>query len=495
MPGYWCSGCNDYHHTEDEDDEDQEEDEDAMPAQTQGFPGYMWRVDSRGIVIEYSYQYTDSNDDCFWLTCDNPERVYARTSNRAAERVMQSFLAEQGRLPCQAQLAALAYHDEDAEGCNGRNWRWVGQYTPISRVQFPRDGTRLVAAGPAMSCPHCAMRVAQVSGATLQTCGPIGPHGLDLLLPELVGEPARTPANYATTTNGGAIGTCCATCGFPGHNSRSCPKEFKFYDKVGIEIEGRWHDISEARRAAGDWSADTTGDGSISRSFATAASSMEIRTNPGTISHALKQLLALYPDETDSSCGMHVHISFADPLFCTQLMTNEFFEYFRGRFAAWGEAQGFLPSSNFFKRLRGENSFCQINTVAADPFNVDRYRQLNFSAWHSHKTLECRLLPMFRDSRHGVSAVLELMDIIHTWVAGAAEQHGASLPAHECSAVDMPEVFAVDNAFPIDTGEGAVSVGEFSLEIPDLPPLDAGMRRVAVTQDTLNALRALRLVA
>lgn len=450
-----------------------------MPATD--LPGYIWRIDASGQVLEECFFYTDSTDSYFWL--QDPSQAVRRegrnppSSNLGSAQVAEMLRGLGGGIPCQSALP---------EG-----WRWIGSYVPVANAVFPCGTSRMVAVADSTKCPHCAIAIGAPSIIVAGTEGD-GQYGL--LRPEVAGEPVRTPSNYAETIKAGAIGLCCSTCGFPGHNSRNCNNLFKFYDKVGIEIEGRWVDSSAvSRRANEEWEADVTGDGSIAGSLATRAQSREIRTKPGTISHAVKQLLDLYPDEADYSCGMHVHVSFADPLYLTQLMTKEFFEYFRARWATWGEAQGFLPTSNFFRRLRGGNSYCKINTPNPNPFSVDRYRQLNFSSYSVHKTLECRLLPMFRDSRHAVAAVVELMSMIYDWLTMAASEQLLPAAVLMPDALAIPAVFETDAKFEVDDYRDFNAEATHTLVIDELPPVPADHRRVALSRDRLANLRAMGL--
>lgn len=231
---------------------------------------------------------------------------------------------------------------------------------------------------------------------------------------------------YATSTNrditSSELSNACSNCGFMGHNSATCevlqPHSFL---KVGIEIEGRWvnaRNVEDRALAAG---LGATGDASIRRSPDNLnCTRHEFQTKPGTLRQAISQLLDFYPDETDSSCGMHVHVSYPNTDL-TLFYTDEFMVYARSRWETWGAKNGLDPNSQFFRRLRGENDYCNVNSIDEDRSMEanDRYQQYNFASWEKHETLECRLLPMFRRASLGVSAVIELVSIYEDWLNSA----------------------------------------------------------------------------
>jgi hypothetical protein len=128
---------------------------------------------------------------------------------------------------------------------------------------------------------------------------------------------------------------------------------------------------------------------------------------------------------------MHVHMSFLDKSSITMLTSEEFFQFFRDRFKAWGESRN--VKGEFWKRLNGENSYCRKNVTSDWHRNgapvtdaVDRYRHINFLAYGEHQTVEFRLLPMFRSAALGVAAVEELAAIVESYLAGAAMHHEAT---------------------------------------------------------------------
>jgi hypothetical protein len=264
---------------------------------------------------------------------------------------------------------------------------------------------------------------------------------------------------------------------------------------VGVEIEGRFLNVDDLAEEVDNAGLTHCEDGSIHDSPDSDCSAMEIQTIPGSLVEQLRQLSRFYPDEADGSCGMHVHVSFNDPCCITQLSTPEFVEYFHRRWRAWGESNKLLPFGQFFSRLTGGNDYCIANTErdCENPFNTDRYRQLNFAAWREHKTLECRLLPMFRDAKLAYSALVELLSIYEDWL-------GRDCPAivspHEIKMSDVGELAEAGPHFrkmEIDVDQYIVAPGisVAEIEIIDLPPVPPGMVRVCtVPRDRANLANA-----
>jgi hypothetical protein len=278
----------------------------------------------------------------------------------------------------------------------------------------------------------------------------------------------------------------CSNCGRIGHNARTCANPAKVHLKIGIEIEGRWLNRDTVIARAREAGLTACSDGSVTESPDTRARPYEIQTVPGSLREAIMQLVDFYPDETDQSCGMHVHVSFPSTVLSV-LNSQQFFDYYLEQWEAWGRENRVRAGSQFWRRLEGDNDYCVPNHYReqADVTSCDRYVQLNFSAWNEHKTVECRMLPMFRTARLGVLAVQKLIEIYETWL----DQHANSvLPA----VVVQPETYS---AGPVHTDvtlevndAGFVQRLAQELEVTEPPPLRPGMVRVAVTPDMSAAV-------
>lgn len=331
----------------------------------------------------------------------------------------------------------------------------------------------------------------------------------------------------------------CSNCNHVGHLAPTCEREQGLIDKIGIEVEGFWADLRAIQRVVSDkgWPGGNS-DGSLmardggcdecngshsctcdyctedhdtndcgyehecqcsmcecssscscyhpSRTTPT-CSAWEFQTRPGTLGEQIRALQVLYPDFTNSSAGMHVHLSFRDNEYgaAMSLGNVKFFSYWADRWTAWGKRLN--VKGQFWKRLQGENKYSSPNGMgdwAAGETSLlrtmDRRRQINFQAWNEHKTVEFRLLPMFRDCKIAISAVCELVSIIEDWllmedssfeVVGQITNHAPLTVVSECysltSNLETPtntNVVRVVHVAPVSKVEGIHIVPKVMLD-------------------------------
>lgn len=361
-------------------------------------------------------------------------------------------------------------------------------------------------------CPHCALvesrRILAERGALHQgACVICAVPGATIPsrytrstgLVEIAGE-TRPPDTGTLRDYTGAPGYACSNCGLLGHNSRGCERPKRHFDKIGVEVEGRFLRLNEMKVKADSLDATYSGDGSIYESPDSGAAGYEFKTKPGNLRETIEQVIALFPDETDSSCGMHVHMSF--PQDClTLLNTKAFFEFFWKRWEAWGTTMNLAPNGEFFKRLRGDNDYCMPNEdVRVTMHNGERYEQLNFNAWTGHKTLECRLLPMFRRSSLAVAAIQELVAIYEDFLADP-EAHGLVMPGEVSAGVDMAYLGPCEptklTGFELDSLPVRAHRETHEMELGELAPPAGNMVRIALPVNQPITVEALstRLLA
>lgn len=385
------------------------------------------------------------------------------------------------------------------------NWRWNGGYYFVHE----RRQTQLHTSLTRWSCPHCALVWQEQQGMTgyiLAWCPEHVSteeftHYLRGNVPtgEIIGQPNNLDHEVTKITEW-ATASACSNCGRLGHRQPACTNPKKAHDRVGIEIEGFWYDRREAQRRASGLGMLGYHDGSC-REPSDDVAGWEFQTVPGSLGQALNQLHALYPDKTNNSCGMHVHVSWSDPTDVTLFATQAFFDYFKTRWTAWGTANRIADGTSFWRRLSGNNNFCRVNSSHdisdREITRMDRYHQLNFSSWGEHKTIECRLLPMFYNESLAISAVQELVSIYEDFIANVNTL--MTMPAADCRVDKPPRMLSKAKT----TIEGAKKVQDksvFTIEMTAIKPPAEGMVRTALAGgnfdiDMLNIIAGKKKVA
>jgi hypothetical protein len=205
--------------------------------------------------------------------------------------------------------------------------------------------------------------------------------------------------------------------------------------KMGLELEGSW------TKPYNTVAADVKGaqgkeDGSVKSlpNEPLGGYRGEITTRPhATLDRLCEDVLKLYPDAVNSSCGMHIHASFA-PMDYSLLTEKAFWKHYRERWEKWGnenEAAMGATKDVFWNRWNGQpdlarngrrGAFCKAEFKPMKQYvehEDDRYTQLNFLAYHRYQTLESRLLPMFHDKAVAVLAIREMADIYDSYLSEA----------------------------------------------------------------------------
>jgi len=204
----------------------------------------------------------------------------------------------------------------------------------------------------------------------------------------------------------------------------------------------------------------------------------EIITRPhANLEELCREIEILYPEAVHPTCGFHIHTSFT-PITGSIIASTAFYQFFKDSWNRWGKEQKLSSSHEFWARLSGQNK----NT--RDEFNPEvqlkgdgrgkgakgshaRYTILNFYSWEVHKTVECRLLPMFADKEMAIKAIKHLAWIYDSYISEhgfkeivieaknqirgetAVETHNSYIPSLE------PINFEAKSEFPaLATGEG-----------------------------------------
>lgn len=539
MPQYWCDSCQDYHDGPTEDDEDYDNDDEneeptprmpdltAQAAQAliasypQGANTCIFvdgqRIQERSTQLGV-YRITDPVP---WRTetCEyqRPRNAYGWAYQATGSNTLMLY-KDPALSVNEAKGKLLVLHAEhpnfaDDEWCNDSATsmlpgKWAGHYVAAVTQDIYGDDPRITN-DTRHTCWHCAYKagLSQVTEARMYSIPYLFnpqteiypewmPNTIEVL-GELVPETTSTIKDVTE-----AIAVSCGNCGRVGHRSPACTFGPKIYDKVGIEIEGRFLNFEEVNRRRENEGLTGNSDGSINRTpDRSGAYAYEFQTVPGSLRKACQQLVDYYPDEADASCGMHVHVSF-DALDITMLNSPAFFRYFNQRWQDWGNRMGLAPAGQFFRRLMGRNTYCRRMDYDAPIERIagqDRYHQLNFSSFGDHGTVECRLLPMFRRASLGVAAVQELLDIYETYLHNQ-EAQGFTWHSGEVlrpTLADIAEAYHFADTAELEVPAPFIRAETREIELTEVLPVGEGMVRIAMPINspiTLDALaEAVRL--
>jgi hypothetical protein len=209
------------------------------------------------------------------------------------------------------------------------------------------------------------------------------------------------------------------------------------------------------------------------------AVSLPLTATPEIIS---KWLESAYPAAVNQTCGLHMHVSFTTLGFYYRTVSQAYFDAVYGHFEAWGKERG-VKNKSFWKRLNGENSFCRKLFVPDKQVwhtgkGNDRYCGVNY-CYSRYKTIEIRLLPMFKSCELAISAVNDFIAFTNKFLVSSRlvtvnEEVNESLPnlTKETERLQLKKLLTT------------VSNGEL------VPPLSLAQgQRSTRTEDAREALR------
>lgn len=187
---------------------------------------------------------------------------------------------------------------------------------------------------------------------------------------------------------------------------------------VGVELEGGW---SKVPPAISEWRY-LGEDGSINHINEDKFHIGELRSRPMSPSLISKWIRANLPQESNDSCGLHVHMSMSDNHY-SALMREDFHKSLVSFFTKWGKEMRVPKDHPFWDRLEGGNDYCMKEfsdpDLQAEVNDHDdcRYYQINFCR-KLHGTVEFRFLPMWsiNDARFACSAVTELIELVRSYI-------------------------------------------------------------------------------
>ena len=186
--------------------------------------------------------------------------------------------------------------------------------------------------------------------------------------------------------------------------------------KIGVEIEGGWNIGNVPSASPG--SVQTDASVSFSESGVEGREFVSQPTeNPMELTTWMRRV---YPPHTNSSCGLHVHVSLKNPIDYARILDRRFYNYFTDEMTDWGKVAK-IKNKNFFSRLEGNNHFCKKvwqpeKQMAQTTKDSVRYAHWNF-CWGIRKTAECRMLPTFRDPNVAIAAVLRVVKSVEDYLS------------------------------------------------------------------------------
>lgn len=180
--------------------------------------------------------------------------------------------------------------------------------------------------------------------------------------------------------------------------------------RVGLELEGGWKD-HPSENSIGAWHYD----GSVSLPASPRLAIGEFVSNPMYPGEIGGWLHNAYPDYVNHTCGLHVHLSMKSEAY-VRVAQSKFAAAFRASMADWSN---FLTEKEqFLLRLSGRNTYCQDLFLPHEQMigvNNERYAALNY-CYGKHRTLEVRLLPMFRDTAQAYRSILAVVNTVRGWL-------------------------------------------------------------------------------
>jgi len=236
-------------------------------------------------------------------------------------------------------------------------------------------------------------------------------------------------------------------------------------DQVGVELEGGWNSVPEDTQVARDSSVKFEGELSpeqearfqeihlfvmrrgnypslevgeeyqrlnVLRNKSIPRFVGEISGGPFKPEEVPKWMRAFYPHKVNSTCGLHVHMSFSTALRYQRLMCPEYGKTILEYVRRWADEEKLDPKHPLRDRLKGTNKYCQDRFFASEQAKSTlrhgdhlfhdqnrhghRYTVINY-CYKLHNTVECRLLPMFEDPKQSIRAVQRIIDITSAFLS------------------------------------------------------------------------------
>lgn len=203
----------------------------------------------------------------------------------------------------------------------------------------------------------------------------------------------------------------------------------KYIAKMGIEIEGCWHEEPRNR----------VHDGSVKNPGGLPYCGESVSPPYAKFTQLTRYLQDNHPDRVDTSCGLHVHFSFTRLEYYSRLMDAGFKDHFYKFMAAWAKTA--KPGEWFNNRLRGGNQYCLRDWYPDKQAPVSGKNSHRYAAWNFcyrlHGTAECRLLPCFSDVNTCIAGIRAVKASVLTWLRSQEKAGPVILEADEIVTAEM----------------------------------------------------------
>lgn len=192
-----------------------------------------------------------------------------------------------------------------------------------------------------------------------------------------------------------------------------------------------------------------------------------------------------YPDHVGASCGMHIHMSFRENTLAISaiLDSREYQDKLLAELEKFGRKHR-IRAEYFWQRVQGRNEYCRLDWAPENIIsNRERYRVVNFTAYHRHKTIEIRVLPMFRNQTLARAAVRKVLAFTDLYLRKAiADGLGTDDEPIVC-VLPMPEDETADEPVTVDVNLPGEPMAEPE---PEREPLFRGGGTVPIDVETVS---------
>lgn len=202
--------------------------------------------------------------------------------------------------------------------------------------------------------------------------------------------------------------------------------------KCGVELEGGWLKVPIGVKLDEDYSVFGVNAGKLAPDGYRCG---ELPLGPILVAQLPSSMRKYYPDLVDSTCGMHIHMSF-ETTFQYNLLADSpaYQETMQDYLLKWAREEGFPDTHHIWPRLKGQSTFAQkefwpqeqIQQIRKDHDRKrygHRYTMIHY-CWQRYATVECRVLPMMETYTQAIRAVRRVIDITNAYLI-LANKHKA----------------------------------------------------------------------